>query len=108
IGVWASCNAIAWLVGPTAGGFAVGYAGWRSLFLALVPIGAAGCLLAWRCIPALRAATARALDLPGQALAIVMLGAFALGGIEAPHWGVLSLSTLACFSLAAVALVLFL
>jgi len=103
IGIWASCNALAWLVGPAAGGFAVGYAGWRSLFILVVPVGIAGFLLARRCIPQSRANGGRVLDLPGQALAIVALGAFALGGIEGPHWGWGSPWTLSSLLIAAMA-----
>ena len=38
IGIWASCNALAWLIGPTFGGLIVGQYGWRAVFLIVVPI----------------------------------------------------------------------
>lgn len=108
IGIWAGCNGLAWVVGPPAGGVVLGVAGWRSLFLLIVPLGIAGMIVTLRCIAPSRERIARSLDLPGQALALAALGAFALGGIEGPHWGWLSPWTAGCLLLAALALVGFL
>ncbi len=36
--LWASCNGLAFVIGPTLGGVLVDAAGWRSIFLLIVPI----------------------------------------------------------------------
>lgn len=47
LGVWAACNGLSFVVGPTAGGALVDLFGWRSVFLIAVPLGlvAFGCAL---------------------------------------------------------------
>ena len=47
LGVWAACNGLAFVVGPTAGGALVDLFGWRSVFLIAVPLGlvAFGCAM---------------------------------------------------------------
>jgi predicted MFS family arabinose efflux permease len=50
IGIWASCNGLAWLVGPAIGGLIVDHVGWRGIFLVTVPFGALACVLAWKVI----------------------------------------------------------
>src|SRR3546814_1682483 len=39
LGIWASCNGIALAIGPTTGGSPVDSAGWRSIFMLIVPDG---------------------------------------------------------------------
>ena len=39
------------LLGPTAGGFLVQYATWHWIFLINLPVGALGCVLAWKFMP---------------------------------------------------------
>lgn len=51
IGVWASCNGLAWVFGPAAGGLVVDYLSWRGIFLVIVPVSILGCLLGLRYIP---------------------------------------------------------
>src|SRR4051794_1391113 len=77
IGIWASCNGIAWLVGPATGGLIVDYVGWRGIFLVTVPFGALACLLAWKTIAAGRGGEQRSIDVPGQVLAVIALATFA-------------------------------
>src|SRR5262249_48437829 len=50
IGIWASCNGLAWLVGPATGGLVCGSLGCGGLFLVTVPFAAIACLLAWMAI----------------------------------------------------------
>src|ERR1043166_5750141 len=38
LGIWASCNGLAFIIGPTLGGLLVDHAGWRSIFLLIVPL----------------------------------------------------------------------
>jgi EmrB/QacA subfamily drug resistance transporter len=87
IGIWASCNGLAWLVGPATGGLIVDYIGWRGIFLVTVPFGALACVLAWKVIAASRGGEQRRIDVPGQVLAVIALATFAFAFIEGSHWG---------------------
>lgn len=107
LGLWASCNGLAFVIGPTLGGVLVDAAGWRSIFLLIVPICAVALGLALTAVPESQDPTGRALDLPGQALAIAALGALSLGVIEGPHWGWASPASFSSFAIALVAAVLF-
>jgi len=87
IGIWASCNGLAWLVGPATGGLIVDYVGWRGIFLVTVPFAALACVLAWKVIAASRSGERRRIDIPGQVLAVIALATFAFAFIEGSHWG---------------------
>lgn len=106
IGVWASCNGLAWLFGPTtAGGLVVDYLSWRGIFLLIVPVSILGCFLGLRYVSQSRGSQKRGLDLMGQLLAVLVLGGFAFGFIEAPHHGWASpaiMLSLAAASIAAI------
>ena len=108
LGLWASCNGLAFIIGPTLGGLLVDHAGWRSIFLLIVPLGALALWLTWKSVPESSAPQGRRLDLPGQALAIVALGALALTVIEGPNWGWTSPSVLAAATICIASAVLFL
>ena len=108
IGIWASCNGIGLAIGPTLGGWLAEQAGWRSVFLVIVPLSVAGVLLALRVVPESADPRGRRLDLAGQALAIVALAGPVLAVIEAPAHGWISPGILAAACLGAAALVLFL
>ncbi len=106
IGVWASCNGLAWLFGPAAGGLVVDYLSWRGIFLLIVPVSVLGCLLGLYRVAESKNGKQRGLDPAGQVLAVLALGGFSFGFIEAPHRGwmspaILSSLTLAMFSSAA-------
>jgi MFS transporter, DHA2 family, methylenomycin A resistance protein len=106
MGIWASCNGLAFVIGPTLGGWMVGGAGWRSIFYLVLPLCAFAIVLTNRAIGESAAPEGRRLDLPGQVLAIVGLGAFAFAAIEGSHWGwrspsILSLAAIAIVTLAA-------
>jgi MFS transporter, DHA2 family, methylenomycin A resistance protein len=83
LGVWASCNGIAFVIGPTIGGVLIKGFGWRSVFLVVLPLGIAAIVLAWRYTPESSDPSDRHGDLPGQALAAIALGGLALASIEA-------------------------
>src|SRR5262249_33925156 len=87
IGVLASCNRLAWLIGPTLGGLVVTQFGWRAVFFLVVPIGLIAMLLT--CIYVANAGQAgrRRIDVAGQVLGTLALGSLAFALIEAPHWG---------------------
>jgi EmrB/QacA subfamily drug resistance transporter len=103
LGIWASCNGLAFIVGPTLGGLLVDTVGWRSIFYLVLPLCAAALLIAWSALEESadpRGACAdssdrRRLDIPGQAAAIAALGGFAFAAIEGPHLGWASMPVLA-------------
>jgi MFS transporter, DHA2 family, methylenomycin A resistance protein len=107
IGIWAGCNGLALAVGPTIGGLLVDAAGWRSIFVLVIPVCALGMLLAMKYVPESRDPHGRALDPIGQALAIVALGTLAFVTIEGPHWGFTSPMILALAVVCVAAAVLF-
>lgn len=99
LGIWASCNGLAFVVGPTLGGLLVETAGWRSIFYLILPLCAWALFLAWRAVPESRDPGKRRLDLPGQAAAIAALGGFAFAAIEGAHIGWRSAPVLAAAAL---------
>jgi EmrB/QacA subfamily drug resistance transporter len=82
LGIWASCNGLAFVVGPTLGGLLVQAIGWRSIFYLILPLCAAALLLAARHVKESASPAGRSLDLPGQAAAIAALGGLAFLAIE--------------------------
>jgi DHA2 family methylenomycin A resistance protein-like MFS transporter len=101
LGIWASCNGLAFIIGPTLGGLLVDTAGWRSIFYLILPVCAAALALTYAAVPESAEPRGRKLDLAGQALAVVALGGLAFAAIEGSHWGWASLPIL---SIAAVGL----
>jgi len=87
LGVWASCNALAFIIGPMLGGWLVSTVGWRSIFYLILPVCTAAVGCTYVAIRESAEPDGRALDLPGQALAIVGLAAFAFAAIEGAYWG---------------------
>jgi MFS transporter, DHA2 family, methylenomycin A resistance protein len=74
LAVWGAMSGVGLAAGPVVGGILVASIGWRAIFLANVPIGVAA---AWLLTRHAQETTRRrrALDLPGQLLAIVSLAA---------------------------------
>lgn len=107
MGIWASCNGLAFIIGPTLGGGLVDSIGWRSIFYVILPICAASLALTFYAVQESADPKGRRLDLPGQGLAIVGLGAFALAAIEGSHWGWSSPLLLGIVVTAIIALALF-
>lgn len=107
MGIWASCNGLAFIIGPTLGGWLVDSVGWRSIFYMSLPACAAALLLTLYTIEESSEPDGRRLDLPGQVLVIIALGGFALAAIEGSHWGwtMPLFAVLACAALAAIAFV---
>jgi EmrB/QacA subfamily drug resistance transporter len=87
IGVWGSVIGITIAAGPVLGGLLVSGLGWRSVFWVSVPIGITAILLTRRFVPESRALRARAFDLPGQALIIVLFASIIAATIEGPRRG---------------------
>jgi EmrB/QacA subfamily drug resistance transporter len=108
IGIWAGCNGIGLAISPTLGGVLVAHAGWRSVFLLIVPIALAGWWLAHRRVPESADPHGRRLDPAGQVFAIVALAAPVLAVIEAPRLGWTAWPVLAAIATGATALAAFL
>jgi EmrB/QacA subfamily drug resistance transporter len=108
IGVWASCNGLAWVFGPAAGGLVVDYLSWRGIFLVIVPVSVVGCFLGLHYISESYGGRKRGLDPLGQILAVIALGGLSFGFIEAPHRGWFSLPIVAALTVAALSLLAFL
>jgi EmrB/QacA subfamily drug resistance transporter len=107
MGIWASCNGLAFIIGPTLGGWLLDAIGWRSIFYLALPVCALTLALTYYAVGESSAPEGRKLDIPGQALGIVGLGAFAFAAIEGSHWGFLSAPIVAIACVAVGALVLF-
>jgi MFS transporter, DHA2 family, methylenomycin A resistance protein len=74
MGIWASCNGLAFIIGPTFGGWLVDSIGWRSIFYMSLPACAAALMITVYAVNESAEPEGRRLDLPGQFLAIVGLG----------------------------------
>ncbi len=87
IGIWAGVSGMALAAGPIVGGALVDSLGWQSVFFLNIPIGIAAFIVARRVVHESRNPEGRHLDLPGQALAIIGLGALTYALIEANSYG---------------------
>jgi len=82
VGTWAAGASIALTTGPLVGGGLIEAFGWRSIFLVNLPIGLAGLWLTWRYAKDTPKNSARKVDLPGQIIAVAVLGLLAAAFIE--------------------------
>jgi EmrB/QacA subfamily drug resistance transporter len=87
IGIWAGVSGIALALGPALGGVMVDAWGWQSIFYLNVPIGVVAVTIALLVVPESKNPEGRGLDLTGQALAVVGLGALTYALIEANNYG---------------------
>ena len=104
LGVWASCNGLAFAIGPTLGGIVIADFGWRSVFLLAMPLASAAFVLALIAVPESADPHERHFDLQGQVVGALTLGALALAAIAGRDEGWLAMMAL---GLAAVALAFF-
>lgn len=82
LGIWASMNGAAFVVGSLLGGILADAPGWRSLFAIAVPIALIALAIA-RAVPEAALARARRLDVVGQLFAALGLGALvSFAGID--------------------------
>jgi EmrB/QacA subfamily drug resistance transporter len=82
LGIWTGCNGLAFIIGPTLGGFLIHAFGWRSVFFIVVPLSALALVLALPMIPESADPKGRRFDAAAQILGILALGGFALAAIE--------------------------
>jgi DHA2 family methylenomycin A resistance protein-like MFS transporter len=87
LGIWASCNGLAFAVGPTLGGVLIEGFGWRSVFLMAVPFACAAFALAFLVVPESADPQNRHFDLQGQVLGGLTLGSVALAAIAGHDGG---------------------
>jgi len=87
LGVWASCNGLAFAIGPTVGGVLIQWFGWPSVFYLAVPLVLAAFVMAHVVVPESADPSGRRLDLPGQVLGAVALGALVVAGIDSHQEG---------------------
>lgn len=107
IGIWTAIASIGTAVGPTLGGVLVEHWGWRSIFLVNVPVGIVVVLLTLRFVNESRDERPRSLDVVGQALFMVTVGALAYAVIEGPKSGWTSPGILALFAASAAGCAVF-
>jgi DHA2 family methylenomycin A resistance protein-like MFS transporter len=108
VGLWTAAGGVSIASGPVAGGFLIGWFGWRSIFLVNLPLVAIGIALTWRYVAETRNDGGRHLDLPGQGLGILALIGLTGSIIEAGPRGVADPAVLAAFAVGLAAFAAFL
>jgi MFS transporter, DHA2 family, methylenomycin A resistance protein len=88
IGIWGAVAGIGAASGPILGGLLVTAASWRAVFFVNLPVGLAAIALLERGVRRVAGNPARALDVPGQLLAVASLAGLTLGLIEIGPRGV--------------------
>ncbi|GAA3867612.1 MFS transporter [Saccharothrix violaceirubra] len=76
MGLLGTMSAVGTAAGPSLGGVLISAFGWRMLFLAIVPLGVVGFVLAARTLPRPSMPDRPRFDLPGLVLLAVTLGAY--------------------------------
>jgi hypothetical protein len=87
IGIWGASTAVAAVIGPTVGGLLVDIAGWRSIFLINVPIGALIVFGTLRLVSPSPPKRGRLPDLLGTLLVGAGVGLVVLGVTQGEEWG---------------------
>jgi EmrB/QacA subfamily drug resistance transporter len=105
LGVWASCNGLAFVIGPSLGGLLIRYFGWPSVFILAVPLALAAFVLAALVVPESSDPKGRHFDLPGQIFGSLVLAGLVFAAITGFSDGWPAVIALA---IAAVSLPLFL
>jgi EmrB/QacA subfamily drug resistance transporter len=105
IGIWGASTAVAAIIGPTVGGLLVDTAGWRSIFLINIPIGALIVFGTLRLVRPSRRAGGPLPDLAGTLLVGVGVGLVVLGVTQGEEWGWDEPATIGSLAAGAIALV---
>lgn len=104
LGIWAACNGLAFVLGPTLGGFLIRGFGWRSIFLVVIPLAVAALALAPLAIRETSDPRGRHFDAGAQCLGALALGSLAFAAIESHRNGMIAIISLI---VAVVALAIF-
>ena len=107
IGIWTGIASVGLAIGPTVGGVLTESVGWRSIFFVNVIVGVVAVVLVRAFVEESSDPATRDLDLRGQLLFIVGVGALTYALIEAPHDGWLSPLIIGLFVTTVVIAVLF-
>lgn len=104
VGIWSAVAGFGGAVGPSAGALLIELFGWRGIFWASVPLGAAVVVLGRRFLTETRVATDTGrFDVIGVPVSVLGVALVLLAVVQAEHWGYTSVRTL---TLACVGLVL--
>ena len=104
VGIWSAVAGFGGAVGPSAGALLIELFGWRGIFWATVPFGAAVVVLGRRYLTEARVASENGrLDVIGVPVSVLGVALVLLAVVQAEHWGYTSVRTL---TLACVGLVL--
>jgi EmrB/QacA subfamily drug resistance transporter len=103
IGVWGAVVGLSMALGPVVGGTLVDSVGWRSIFWLNVPVVLLALVLTAVFVPESKAPSARAVDVVGQLLVMVVLATLTYGIIEGPGRGWGSPLIIGCFVVSAAA-----
>jgi EmrB/QacA subfamily drug resistance transporter len=89
---WAMAAALSTAIGPILGGVLTDSLGWRYIFWLNAPVGVVALLMTYRYLPESRDPDAGRIDVPGQMLVMIGLGALTIVLVEgrtlAPLWAV--------------------
>ncbi len=103
VGIWSAVAGFGGAVGPSAGALLIELFGWRGIFWASVPLGAAVVVLGRRYLTETRVVTDTGrLDFIGVPVSVLGVALVLLAVVQAEHWGYTSVRTLtlACVGLA--------
>ena len=101
VGLMAGVAALASALGPVLGGLMVDLGGWRLVFLVNLPIGLTALVFGRRMPEPPRRPQASRPDLLGSLVAVLAVGALALGAVQGPVWGWGDPRTIAAFAASA-------
>ncbi|MDF0586083.1 MFS transporter [Tsukamurella sp. 8F] len=87
LGGWGAVVGLGVAAGPVTGGLLLNHFYWASVFWALAPVAVVAAAAAYLVVPESREDGVPALDIPGLALSIALLGALVYTVIEAPGRG---------------------
>jgi EmrB/QacA subfamily drug resistance transporter len=100
---WAMAAAMSTAIGPILGGALTDAVGWRYIFWLNAPVGGVALLMSYRYLPESRDPDAARIDVPGQTLAMLGLGALTLVLVEGRTMPSPVMAALAVAAIAAIA-----